>query len=666
MRKRVELAIFLGVFLIFSLSIVSASIFSNLWGKITGNAISGNSCSDYDGKDNFLSASQTKFNNNNYYDYCYGNTVYDYFCKGSSTTETQTEGAKAGMTANAISDSTSLSLSQTFIDCWNYGSNYACENGACVVSNKTNASCTDKDSGLNYYVSSYIEGRSDLGSYYAMKDSCEDMVVLAEKYCSGPQPLTARYNCTYGCNYDACYTNLTCLDSDSGLNYNKKGTTGYVKNGIPDFVSDSCNYYNLSNTLGEYYCLPNGTRGVQPYTCPNGCFNGACKASNQTNQTGSCTDSDGGINVNNFGRIYGYDNYGLFYNISDRCVNSTLLWETYCSEGKYNASYFANCPNGCLNGACKASNQTNNTNTCMDTDGGVNGNISGRVFGNYTNGSSFSINDFCLGNQNKVIEEFCSSNLPNNVLLNCTYGCQNGACLVSNQTNASCTDSDGGNANVFGWVYGYNNLGQFYNLSDVCVPNSSIREQVCSGTRPEPVYIECPNGCSNGVCVSNKTNLSSSSTCSPTLAFFGISATNSVYDKTPVQVILQGEGCDGKTVSFEVWKDNFFLIGDNSLTNLRGQNPDPVFFRGNVALGTWIAEYHNNFLGGTPQYYFNAFVDGKKIKSVGSLGVISNTKNETHSVCLSSQCVSMPGPGTNECTNDVQCVSGSIELPDLR
>ncbi|MDO8524606.1 MAG: Gmad2 immunoglobulin-like domain-containing protein [bacterium] len=70
-------------------------------------------------------------------------------------------------------------------------------------------------------------------------------------------------------------TSVTCTDSDGGKSYYTKGTTlwGPISGKTYD-ATDGCD--TAGKTLSERYCS-NGYSAVEYYTCPNGCFDGACK-----------------------------------------------------------------------------------------------------------------------------------------------------------------------------------------------------------------------------------------------------------------------------------------------------------------------------------------------------------------------------------------------------
>lgn len=76
------------------------------------------------------------------------------------------------------------------------------------------------------------------------------------------------------------YVLPVCIDSDGGLDYSVKGTTvwGPIE-GLYYNATDGCDY--TGTTLSEYYCyystnLKRDVSGVEYYSCPDGCSNGAC------------------------------------------------------------------------------------------------------------------------------------------------------------------------------------------------------------------------------------------------------------------------------------------------------------------------------------------------------------------------------------------------------
>lgn len=79
----------------------------------------------------------------------------------------------------------------------------------------------------------------------------------------------------------------TCVDSDSGLNYELQGfVEGEGPNGFPYNKPDVCESGDYEGYIKEFYCndtIPWARR----YQCPNGCYEGAC-----ITEPTVCTDND--------------------------------------------------------------------------------------------------------------------------------------------------------------------------------------------------------------------------------------------------------------------------------------------------------------------------------------------------------------------------------------
>ena len=199
--------------------------------------------------------------------------------------------------------------------------------------------------------------------------------------------------------------------------------------------------------------------------------------------------------------------------ITGTCVSScrtTINGEKSCGDDGCGGSC-GTCPTGqtCSNGLC-SSNQT-----CTDSDGGINYNVRGTTSG-YYNGTFITATDSCLlapnlgagtTNQSQYLGElYCSGNNLVPIVYTCPNGCQDGACVQSG--NQTCTDSDGGKnyytkGNVTVCTYGVQSGGCGL-LSDNCVGNT-LQEGYCDGNNNRVDSYVCPNGCSNGACISNQT-----------------------------------------------------------------------------------------------------------------------------------------------------------------
>ena len=86
-------------------------------------------------------------------------------------------------------------------------------------------------------------------------------------------------------------------------------------------------------------------------------------------------------------------------------------------------------------------------------------------------------------------------------------GNQTGNNTITNQTgNWTCTDSDNGKAyNVTGNVFA-TSPNSFINVTDLCSSSSALVEYFCTADKQQSgETYNCPNGCSNGACVSATT-----------------------------------------------------------------------------------------------------------------------------------------------------------------
>ncbi len=311
--------------------------------------------------------------------------------------------------------------------------------------------------------------------------------------------------------------------------YGSQCSTNCWVNGVPPYWrgcrgSGAHVCIDHPNVTDQYFidhpnCIKNPTCAGLFYNC-NGIV---CPQPTSTTATGTCTDSDGGLNYNVKGNL----NFNNLEFYSDFCNNNGQLNETYCVNNAAYSSLLYNCPYGCSNGAClpaptnnNQTNQTNQTNpttgTCTDSDGGKNFDVKGTL--NFNNANYL---DFCI-TASQLNEVFCINynTSYSSVLYNCPYGCSNGACLPAPTTTpGTCTDSDGGrNYNVKGSVSGVytNNQGTTtpYDWPDYCIYNilneyscgyggygSSGNGGLAQGDQTWTDLYTCPNGCSDGVCL---------------------------------------------------------------------------------------------------------------------------------------------------------------------
>ncbi len=294
----------------------------------------------------------------------------------------------------------------------------------------------------------------------------------------------------------------TCTDSDGNLSATEaiyvKSTASNGTTSITDTCLDSW-------TVQEAQCVDYGVFvGNVECSAPFniGCIDGVCvrnhsyNATNQTNQTQNCTDSDGGGEYYAKGEVSGIckDCNPPVYGVgTDQCTDAYGLKEFYCMNSTHWIWEYASCTYGCSDGACK--NQT----ACVAEGGTI-----------------------------PVIQNPppCCSGLslikPKENVLGisgiCTAKCGNGACdsvTESNQNcpadcpaNASCTDSDGGR-NYY--VSGAAEKGGSVSY-DYCTSPAMLMEHYCWGNNIIVSSTRCPSGCENadrgeslhGACIKGK------------------------------------------------------------------------------------------------------------------------------------------------------------------
>lgn len=252
------------------------------------------------------------------------------------------------------------------------------------------SSCIDSDGGINETVFGKVVTSEITREDYCFESGAGVKVVeVVEFYCDSNNQLGGKeIVCSSGkCVNGACVVSSTpvpavCVDSDGGIDYSIKGNiTGLGWTNKTIFGTDSCinksSYPKIINDvfeselLAEYYCKNKtlndpsvGEVYFDVFTCPNGCSNGACLISNNSNSNivslnETCTDSDGGLNYNVNG-IVNDTNFPFLE--EDYCSTTKNLQETSCSNGELLRSSY-NCPVLCSDGACV--NQTANySGTC--------------------------------------------------------------------------------------------------------------------------------------------------------------------------------------------------------------------------------------------------------------------------------------------------------------
>ena len=360
-------------------------------------------------------------------------------------------------------------------------------------------------------------------------------------------------------------TNVSCTDTDGGINYYLGGEVASPISIYPSPSKDGCGLQNSTvHYITEKYCAADGSIATSLYSCPNNCFiDQITNAAACVDSSFQCTDTDNGINYN----LKGTAKKG---NVSfiDKCVvfqGVSSLYESYCNaSGMIIQTSVATCPEGCGDGVCAGQQSS----SCTDSDGGGNTIVNGTVYGiNSITNEYYSYSDYCAEENTytptQVNEYYCAGGSSTSSMGSCIYGCKSGACN-SLPTRIDCTDSDGGiNYSVKGTastgitlgsdfcvspsilkeVYCYNQTTikgldynctcidgscsdqkpectdsdggknyyvkgktssptYYWNLEDFCNDGTNLTEGFCTlESTPSAEKYACPNGCGNGVCI---------------------------------------------------------------------------------------------------------------------------------------------------------------------
>lgn len=153
---------------------------------------------------------------------------------------------------------------RTGIVCSNICTGCTCSDGACVQQTVPNATCTDSDGGLNYYVRGQIEIKDSLGNIVASDwDDCDE----EEFYCNengtaGIVPLI----CPYGCSDGACVNQTIVSGCDLISNKVKEEIALKKSNGEKVVLNEGervfrDEYVVVPGYLLKLYALANRTQG---------------------------------------------------------------------------------------------------------------------------------------------------------------------------------------------------------------------------------------------------------------------------------------------------------------------------------------------------------------------------------------------------------------------
>lgn len=180
------------------------------------------SCTDSDGVNYYSKGTVTwLFSNGSrqvFSDYCDSSTrLSEQTCTGNTPTqEYYTCGNSCSdgicITGTACGPN-NVSACETQSNCTTAGGNW-CDNGKCqssaCVSNQTNVTCTDTDSGNDIYIKGTVTLKFSNGSSELFPDFCLDSTRVQQHYCSGQSQSAAVSSCPNGCSNGACLQGTAC------------------------------------------------------------------------------------------------------------------------------------------------------------------------------------------------------------------------------------------------------------------------------------------------------------------------------------------------------------------------------------------------------------------------------------------------------------------------
>ena len=204
-------------------------------------------------------------------------------------------------------------------------------------------SCTDYETGRNYYSKGSIVTCNDQGECTEfIVDECSDNI-LTEKYCESSQLKSETYSCPNSCADGRCLRGGSCYSNTDCTSSQFCEFTGCGESlGTCAVVSSEC------STVYDPSCGCNG----QTYN--NSCLRRKAKISLDHNgRCGvACEESDAKKDYHTKGTIDGYDYKGTHVKTTDACTGSTLK-EYYCGTNDLAVSVDYQCPQGCNAGACQ-------------------------------------------------------------------------------------------------------------------------------------------------------------------------------------------------------------------------------------------------------------------------------------------------------------------------
>ncbi|MEK6945693.1 MAG: putative metal-binding motif-containing protein [Nanoarchaeota archaeon] len=434
MKRGSNLFLVLGILIIvLSLSVVSASWFSDIFGKITGQPVkvvddgsfvgstaSTPSCTDSDGGLNYILkgtvyGQDSNFTNYFFNDTCSGNYVVEYYCNQNTS-----------------------GFAYVTYSCANLGANYVCSNGVC----QQTTGCIDNDADTFF---------SNCGSFL----DCNDNNALErpgqiwysdldkDRYGNGAYLVQCLRPLNYYTSSELISATGDCADNNANINPGKAEvcSDGIDNNcnaqidegcgnssGIFDLATTSITFSDNTPEVGQLIMI---AKTVKNLGNVNGYITGGSASTCLLGDPSGCAGGGWGGSPGTLilaGEIKNYyENYTF---------NKAGTWElkrSYNGKGIHNESDI-NPVNNLKTVYINVSGNTT-TVTCTDSDGGYDYNIQGTAT---YQGQTY--NDYCVLNGTYagwVYEYACNSGVLGTGVYNCASSggvCSNGACVSSNNT----------------------------------------------------------------------------------------------------------------------------------------------------------------------------------------------------------------------------------------
>jgi len=300
------------------------------------------------------------------------------------------------------------------------------------------------------------------------------------------------YNCEDG-KCVAVTQNITCSDSDGGVDYYVKGTLNYgTVEGYHYSFNDTCIGYN-NEIVAEYSCSNYSATGYyynyNEYTCPYGCSNGACLSQQNYKEVDGCSYLSNDV-INKMKEVQGLliDNHTIILKEGEK-----IHYQDYVVVPGYLLKV-----TGVKNGT------TSYVNDYVKFTDALTGNVLTTVW------SSEGVGIISIGgNSYKVSLSGDSSNATEEYIVKLDYPQTTGTDKMTfNNCKIVCTDSDGGvDYYTKGETIGLSPINKLATTTDYCVDlqpgQEAVKEYFCNSdgkTINEDLY-NCPSGCSDGACI---------------------------------------------------------------------------------------------------------------------------------------------------------------------